>query len=102
MDSLQATERHLFFTGKGGVGKTTLTVAIATELVRLGHHVHLTTTDPAAHVAATMDTAVPGLELSRIDPKAETEAYREEVLRAASSTLDADGRAIHSSRECYS
>jgi arsenite-transporting ATPase len=38
--------------GKGGVGKTTIAAAIATELARRGHKVHLSTTDPAAHVAA--------------------------------------------------
>jgi arsenite-transporting ATPase len=80
--------------GKGGVGKTTLAVAIATELARRGHRVHLTTTDPAAHVAATMDTDVPGLRVTRIDPEAETRAYSDDVLRTAGAGLDAKGRAL--------
>jgi arsenite-transporting ATPase len=36
--------------GKGGVGKTSVAVNVAVELARRGHEVHLTTTDPAAHV----------------------------------------------------
>jgi arsenite-transporting ATPase len=80
--------------GKGGVGKTTLAVAIATELARRGHRVHLTTTDPAAHVEATMERGVPGLRVTRIDPEAETRAYSDEVLRTAAASLDAKGRAL--------
>ena len=80
--------------GKGGVGKTTLAVAIATELARRGHQVHLTTTDPAAHVEATLEGGVPGLHVSRIDPEAETRAYSDEVLRTAAANLDAKGRAL--------
>ena len=38
--------------GKGGVGKTTIAAAIAVELAAPGIPVHLSTTDPAAHVAA--------------------------------------------------
>ncbi len=80
--------------GKGGVGKTTLAVVIATELARRGHRVHLTTTDPAAHVEATVEGAVPGLHVTRIDPEAETRAYSDEVLQTAGPGLDARGRAL--------
>ena len=80
--------------GKGGVGKTTVAAAIAIELARLGHRVHLTTTDPAAHVAAAVGETVPGLEVSRIDPVAETRVYTEEVLGSSGATLDAAGRAL--------
>jgi arsenite-transporting ATPase len=66
----------ILVTGKGGVGKTTIAAAIATELASRGLPVHLTTTDPAAHVAMTLETEVPGLKVSRIDPKAETQNYR--------------------------
>ena len=78
--------------GKGGVGKTTAAAAIAMELARRGHEVLLSTTDPAAHVAGTVRDAVPGLHVTRIDPVAETLAYREEVLAAAAAGLDARGR----------
>ena len=80
--------------GKGGVGKTTVAAAIAVELVRMGHKVHLTTTDPAAHVAMTLDGKVPGLKVTRIDPAAETRAYTEEVMAESGRDLDEKGRAL--------
>jgi arsenite-transporting ATPase len=79
--------------GKGGVGKTTLAAAIATELAQRGFKVHLSTTDPAAHVAAAAGR-VEGLSVSRIDPQAETKAYVEQVMATAGSGLDAGGRAL--------
>lgn len=78
--------------GKGGVGKTTIAAAVATELATRGHEVLLSTTDPAAHIADAVGEAVPHLRVTRIDPVAETRAYSEEVLAAASPTLDARGR----------
>jgi len=80
--------------GKGGVGKTTVASAVAMELVSRGHAVHLSTTDPAAHIATAIGTSVPGLTISRIDPAAETQAYRDEVLAAAAPALDDRGRAL--------
>jgi arsenite/tail-anchored protein-transporting ATPase len=80
--------------GKGGVGKTTVAAAIAVELARRGHKVHLTTTDPAAHVKTAVGREVAGLTISRIDPEAETAAYRAEVLATAGANLDASGRAL--------
>jgi arsenite-transporting ATPase len=77
--------------GKGGVGKTTVAAAIAIELAARGHDVHLSTTDPAADVAAAVGATVPRLRVTRIDPAAETRAYRDEVL-AAAGTLDERGR----------
>lgn len=79
--------------GKGGVGKTTVAAAIALELSRRGHRVHLSTTDPAAHLEATLAGDAEGLTLSRIDPRVETRAYTNEVLAGATS-LDADGLAL--------
>ncbi len=79
--------------GKGGVGKTTLAAAIATELARRGLPVHLSTTDPAAHVAAAAGETA-GFQVSRIDPQAETRAYVAQVMATAGHGLDADGRAL--------
>jgi arsenite-transporting ATPase len=80
--------------GKGGVGKTTVAAAIAVQLAQRGHKVHLSTTDPAAHVAQTLSGQVEGLTLSRIDPAAETAAYSAEVLRTQGAQMDAAGRAL--------
>lgn len=79
--------------GKGGVGKTTLAAAIANDLARRGFTVHLSTTDPAAHVAAAAGETA-GLQISRIDPQTETRAYVEHVMNTAGRDLDANGRAL--------
>ncbi len=80
--------------GKGGVGKTTVAAALAVALARRGHPVHLSTTDPAAHVAQTLDGQVTGLTVSRIDPAAETAAYTAEVMAVQGAQMDAAGRAL--------
>lgn len=80
--------------GKGGVGKTTLAAAVAVELASRGLPVHLTTSDPAAHLAETLDGAMDHLTVSRIDPQAETERYRQHVLETKGAHLDAQGRAL--------
>ncbi|MCE9572146.1 MAG: arsenical pump-driving ATPase [Deltaproteobacteria bacterium] len=95
LPDLEAGGRGVIMTmGKGGVGKTSVAVAIAVELARRGHAVHLTTTDPAAHVAAALGDAVAGIRVSRIDPVAETQAYAAEVMRTAGADLDAAGKAL--------
>jgi arsenite-transporting ATPase len=72
IDQIEAAGRGVVMTmGKGGVGKTTVASAIAVELARRGHLVHLSTTDPAAHVAETLCASVDRLTVSRIDPVAE-------------------------------
>ena len=80
--------------GKGGVGKTTIAAAIAVELAHRGLPVHLTTSDPAAHLAETLEGAPQNLMLSRIDPYAETERYRQQVMKTRGAKLDAPGRAL--------
>ncbi len=80
--------------GKGGVGKTTIAAAIAVELASRGLDVRLSTTDPAAHVSATLDGALPHLTVGRIDPAAEREAYVDRVMSTKGKDLDADGRAL--------
>ncbi|MFM5331371.1 arsenical pump-driving ATPase [Aeromonas veronii] len=80
--------------GKGGVGKTTLAAAVAVELASRGLPVHLTTSDPAAHLNETLAASLPHLEVSRIDPHAETERYRAQVLATKGAALDDQGRAL--------
>ena len=95
IDSLERSGRGVILTmGKGGVGKTTVAAAIAVALAERGHQVHLSTTDPAAHVAATMNGDLPHLTVSRIDPKAETETYSAEVMATAGKDLDSQGKAV--------
>ncbi len=80
--------------GKGGVGKTTLAAAVAVNLARRGLAVHLTTSDPAAHLTETLNGSLDHLTVSRIDPHAETERYRQHVLETKGAKLDAQGRAL--------
>ena len=80
--------------GKGGVGKTTVAAALAVCLTQRGHRVHLSTTDPAAHIAQTLDGELDGLTISRIDPAVETAAYTAEVLANQGSQMDEAGRAL--------
>jgi arsenite-transporting ATPase len=77
--------------GKGGVGKTTIATAIALGLVARGKDVHLTTTDPAAH----LDRSLAGvrLQVSSIDPEEAAADYRARVMARKGAKLDADGRA---------
>ena len=80
--------------GKGGVGKTTLAAAVAVELARRGLPVHLTTSDPAAHLSETLSGELDNLTVSRIDPQLETEHYRQHVLETKGAQLDVQGRAL--------
>jgi arsenite-transporting ATPase len=95
IDELAASGRGvIMIMGKGGVGKTTVAAAIAVALARRGHRVRLSTTDPAAHLAATIEGELAGLTVSRIDPAAEVAAYTAEVLARAGQDLDPSGRAM--------
>jgi arsenite-transporting ATPase len=88
VDELENAERGLILVmGKGGVGKTTIAAAIAVELATRGHPVHLTTTDPAAHLTATIEGKVANLRISRIDPVVETRAYSERALATQGRNL---------------
>ncbi|MEH7505905.1 arsenical pump-driving ATPase [Neobacillus drentensis] len=74
--------RVIFTMGKGGVGKTTLASAIAVGLIEKGLKVHLTTTDPAAHLEFIFQNSELNdqLSISRINPIVEVQAYKTEVL----------------------
>lgn len=80
--------------GKGGVGKTTVAAAIAVELASQGHRVHLTTTDPAAHLSMAVNGSLPGLQVTCIDPAAETRTYTDEVMAESGRDLDEQGKAL--------
>lgn len=95
VDELAADQHGLIMLmGKGGVGKTTLAAAVAVELAQRGFPVHLTTSDPAAHLMETVLGAQNNLTVSRIDPRVETDRYRQEILAAKGQDLDAQGRAM--------
>ncbi len=95
VDSLAATGRGVIMTmGKGGVGKTTVAAAIALALAQRGHAVHLSTTDPAAHVVETVAGSIARLTVSRIDPAREVARYTEELLARAAPNLDEGGRPL--------
>lgn len=80
--------------GKGGVGKTTIAAAIALGLVQHGKSVHLSTTDPAAHLTMTLNADVQGLSVGRIDPKVETQKYVDKIVASRASTLTEDEIAL--------
>ncbi len=95
VDALEAQGPGVVMTmGKGGVGKTTVAAAVALELARRGHPVHLTTTDPAAHVAAAVGDAPAGLTVGEINPAREVAQYRAEVMATTGAKLDEAGRAL--------
>lgn len=95
VDELAAGDRGLIMVmGKGGVGKTTIAAALALGLVQRGKSVHLSTTDPAAHLTETLGTGVPGLKVDRIDPAAETRRYVDKIMAARSPGLDEQERAL--------
>lgn len=96
IDDFSASNTNLIFTmGKGGVGKTTVASAIAVGLVEKGHRVHLTTTDPAAHLdyQFQFEQLNQNLTISSINPKEEVEKYKSEVLANAGQNLDEEGLA---------
>ncbi len=94
VDGLQIGTGIIMTMGKGGVGKTTLATWFAVELARRGLSVHLTSSDPAAHLDFSLSDRYQTLKISRIDPLAETERYREEVMQQAGGNLDAAGRML--------
>ena len=89
--------RFLFFTGKGGVGKTSVACAAAVRLADQGRRVLLVSTDPASNIGQVFGLAIgntitpigsaPGLSALEIDPEAAADAYRERIIGPLRGTL---------------
>lgn len=95
VDDIARNEHGLIMLmGKGGVGKTTMAAAIAVRLAEMGFDVHLTTSDPAAHLSTTLNGSLNNLQVSRIDPHEETERYRQHVLETKGKALDDEGKRL--------
>ena len=85
-----ATTRFLFFTGKGGVGKTSLSCATALKLADAGKRLLLVSTDPASNLDEVLETRLgnqptpiataPGLAAMNINPADAAAAYRERLI----------------------
>lgn len=94
---LTTAPRHLFFTGKGGVGKTSLACASAVLLAEEGRRVLLVSTDPASNLDVVLGTelansptpvaGVPNLQAMNIDPEQATREYRERTVGPYRSVL---------------
>lgn len=90
MEFLNPPTRNLFFTGKGGVGKTSLACATAVTLADRGKNVLLVSTDPASNLDEVLGTVLgqkptpvpgaPGLWAMNIDPEEAARAYREKMV----------------------
>ena len=88
-DISNSNKKVIFTMGKGGVGKTTVAAAVALGLVERGKKVHLTTTDPAAHLKYIIQERE-GITLSHVSEEGELEKYKEEVLSKARETMTED------------
>ncbi|WP_312336044.1 arsenical pump-driving ATPase [Anaerospora hongkongensis] len=88
-DLYRSNKKVIFTMGKGGVGKTTMAAAIALGLAAKGKNVHLTTTDPAAHLQFVISKST-NITTSRIDEQTELKKYQEEILVKARETMSAE------------
>lgn len=87
---LDQLPKFAFFTGKGGVGKTSAACATALTLADRGETVLLVSTDPASNIGQVFGqpignritplSAAPGVDALEIDPEAAAAAYRESII----------------------
>lgn len=87
---LQKIPKFLFFTGKGGVGKTSMSCTIAYALAKKGKKVLLISTDPASNLDEVLDTVlsstpravkgVENLEAMNINPVIAAQEYKEKMV----------------------
>lgn len=95
---MKGETKFIFFSGKGGVGKSTMSCATAVWLARKGYSTLLVTTDPAPNLSdiflqtignnITPINDVPNLSAIEIDPDAASEAYRERIIGPMKDLLD--------------
>ena len=101
---LRSPPRHLFFTGKGGVGKTSLACASAVLLADAGRRILIVSTDPASNLDAVLDTplgnapvevsGVQTLQAMNINPEKAAEEYRERTIAPYRAAMPADEIAL--------
>ena len=93
------SHKNIFFSGKGGVGKTVMACVTAVKLASKGYKTLLLTTDPAAHIGRVLDKPIgdsackiegmDNLYAAKIDPKVAFEEYKESVLKVAKQNFNA-------------
>lgn len=95
---LKGKRKNIFFSGKGGVGKTSMACITAVQTAMKGYKTLLMTTDPAAHIGNVLDKPVSdeitkideigNLYAVKIDQKKATEEYKDMVLSSAKEKFD--------------
>ncbi|MCH4009871.1 arsenical pump-driving ATPase [Companilactobacillus sp.] len=85
-DLNDSDKRYIFTMGKGGVGKTTTAVEIASGLADKGKSVHLITTDPADHLGMFQIDS-DKIKVDHVDPEHALEEYQQEVLDNVSESM---------------
>jgi len=107
MDALFAPtigKRYIFFTGKGGVGKSTVACTTAVHLAEKGYKTLIVTTDPASHLhdifgqeighEPTMIKGFNNLNAARIDPRKALEEYKQRILEAVKGMAEETKKSV--------